>query len=53
MVHYVGWIAPNKVRGLRSWLFYIWNEYEPWHKGVELDGLRTLGFEFEYLVKVI
>ena len=51
MIHYVGWHKPSTVHPFKYWLFHIWNEYEPYHRGVEWDGLRILGFEFEHLEK--
>lgn len=49
MIHYIGWTKPAQVYSFKSWLFHIWNDYEPYHKGVEWDGIRVLGFGFEHL----
>jgi len=49
MIHYVGWERLGKLSRLKGWLFHIWNDYEPWHRGIVWDGVRLFGFNFENL----
>ena len=40
------WLSPNEVDTFRAWMFHIWNDYESWHCGVAIDGIRICGFEW-------
>ncbi len=48
--HYFRRVPRSEFVGFRAWAFHLWNDFDLWtlrDSGVELTGIRLLGFEFE------